>query len=72
METTKQNALMRDIAKIIRAQVKKHMYSKASVECGTEDKFFRDSCEFVELVAAMNELATFLEIGARFNEILDK
>ena len=72
METTKQNALMRDIAKIIREQVKKHKYSQACVDCGTEDKFFNDSCEFVALAAAMNELATFLENGARYNEILNK
>lgn len=72
MKTLDQNSFMRNVAKVIRAEVKKHMYSNECVECGTEDKFFDDSCQFVELVAAMNELATYLENGARYNEILNK
>lgn len=72
MATTKENALMRDIAKIIREEVKKHKYSQACVDCESTDKFFNDSCEYVALVAVMNDLATFLENGARYNEILNK
>lgn len=72
MVTTKQNALMRHIAKIIHEQVERHMYSRACVECGPNDKFFDDSCQYVELVAALNQFATFLENYARYNEILEK
>ena len=72
MKTNEKSELLRNVATILRAIMKKHMYSQKCVDCGTEDTFFDDSCNFVALHASLREFAMYLENKVRYEEMLKK
>lgn len=72
METKEKSELLRNVAKILREIMKKHRYSQECKDCGTENPFFDDSCEFVGLHAALMEFVMYLENHARYIECLKK
>lgn len=72
METNEKGELLRNVATILRAIMKKHMYSQKCVDCGTNDPFFEDSCNYVALHASLVDFARYLENKVRYEEILNK
>ena len=72
METNEKSELFRNVATILRAIIEEHMYSQKCADCGADDPFFEDSCNYVALVASLLDFARYLEKKVRYEEILNK
>lgn len=67
--TNEKKKWLKQTAKVIKAIVEKRKYSKATLDIGPDDAWFKESCNFIGLVCDLQDYAATLENLVKYAEM---